>query len=37
MLRGTRGIFFLSHHPWIAVILIATLVTLVYYQNHRKH
>jgi hypothetical protein len=35
-LRGTRGLFFLSHHPWVAVILIALLIGLVYYQNHRK-
>lgn len=35
-LRGARGVFFLSHHPWIAVVLIAVVVGLVYYQNQRK-
>jgi hypothetical protein len=36
LLRSTRGIFFLSHHPWVAVVLIAAVIALVYYQNHRK-
>ena len=26
ILRGTRGVFFLSNHPWLAVILIAIVV-----------
>ena len=36
MLRGTRGLFFLSNHPWVAVVLIAVVVALLYYQTHRK-
>ncbi|MCW2760042.1 MAG: hypothetical protein JWR85_243 [Marmoricola sp.] len=36
MLRGTRGLFFLGNHPWVAVIVIAVIVGLLYYQNQRR-
>jgi len=36
MLRGMRGMFFLSNHPWVAVIVIAVIVGLLYHQNQRK-
>jgi hypothetical protein len=35
-LRGTRGLFFLSDHPWVAVVVIALIIGLVYYQSHHR-
>lgn len=35
----TRGMFYLSHHPWVAVLLLVVLVLLVLYlknQNQRR-
>ncbi len=31
-----RGVFFLSHHPWVGVVVLAVLVVLVLYLNQRK-
>lgn len=34
-----RGMFYLSHHPWVAVLLLVLLVLLVLYlksQNQRR-
>ena len=29
-----RGMFFLSHHPWVAVVLLVVVVALVLYYNN---
>ncbi len=31
-----RGMFFLSHHPWVAVVLLVVVVALVLYSNNRN-
>ena len=31
-----RGMFFLSHHPWVGVVLLVVLVALVLYLNQRN-
>ena len=31
-----RGMFFLSHHPWVAVVLLLVVVALVLYVNNRN-
>ena len=31
-----RGMFFLSHHPWVGVALLVVLVALVLYLNQRN-
>lgn len=31
-----RGMFFLSHHPWVAVVLLVVVVALVLYFNNRN-
>lgn len=36
MVGRTRGLFFLSHHPWIGVLVLAVLVGLVLYVNRRR-
>ncbi len=35
-LRGTRGLFFLSHHPWVAVVLIAVVIAVLHLQNQKR-
>lgn len=35
-LRSVRGLFFLSNHPWVAVLVIAVVIGLVCYQNQHK-
>ena len=35
-LRGTRGLFLLSHHPWALVVVLVVVVLVVYYQNQRR-
>jgi hypothetical protein len=30
-----RGMFFLSHHPWVAVVLLVVVVALVLYVDNR--
>lgn len=35
-LRGTGVLFFLSHHPWIAVVLIAVVIAVLYFQNQKR-
>lgn len=34
--RGIRGLFFASNHPWVAVVLIAVVVALLYFQNQKR-
>jgi len=36
ILRGVGGMYFLSQHPWVVVIVIGVVVGLLYYQNQRK-
>lgn len=31
-----RGAFFLSHHPWIGVVVLAIAVATVLYLNRRQ-
>lgn len=31
-----RGMFFLSNHPWVAVVLLIVVVALVLYFNNRN-
>jgi len=31
-----RGFFFLSHHPWIGVLVLLVLVALVLWVNQRN-
>ena len=31
-----RGMFFLSHHPWVGVVLLVVLVALVLYLKQRN-
>ena len=31
-----RGMFFLSHHPWVAVVLLVIVVAVVMYLNNRN-
>jgi hypothetical protein len=31
-----RGLFFMSHHPWVAVVVLAVIVALVIYQSRQR-
>jgi hypothetical protein len=35
-IRSVRGLFFLSHHPVVAVVVIALVVAFTYYQNQNR-
>ena len=35
-LRSLRGMFFLSHHPWAAVLVLAIVVAVVLVQQRRR-
>ena len=35
-LRGTGGLFFLSHHPWALVVILGVVALVAYYQNQRR-
>jgi len=31
----TRGFFFLSHHPWVGVVILVAIIALVLYVQRR--
>ena len=35
-LRGFRGMFFLSHHPWAAVLVLAIVVAVILWQQKQR-
>lgn len=32
-----RGLFFLSHHPWVGLVVLLVVVALVLYVNHQQN